>query len=131
MKTNLEDLTRYELKSIADKKGIDFNKNIPTNKLKELLYNTKEPEQKKKMSSPKDGKKIQCIIRSLDPNNQINVCEVGVNGHFISIPLDKEVEISNFFFGTIKNTYWVKPILDGNGQVIKTEKRPKYSIEIV
>jgi len=131
MKTNLEDLTRDELKSIANEKGIDFPKNIKTDALISLLKEDKEQTVKQKMNKPKEGKEIQCVIRNLDPNNPMNVCEVGVNGYFISIPLDKEVKISNFFFGTIKSAYWVKPILDENGQVIRTEKRPKYSIEIV
>ena len=131
MKTNLEDLTRDELKSIANKKRIEFKNNIPTDKLIELLSETKEKDNNKKMNKPKDGKKMQCIIRNLDPNNPMNVCEVGVNGYFLSIPLDKEVEVSNFFFGAIRSAYWVKPIVDDNGQVTRTEKRPKYSIEIV
>jgi len=131
MKTNLQDLTRDELKEIANNKGIEFPKNIKTDALIALIEEEKEPEKKAKMNKPTDGKNVKCIIRNLDPQNPFNVCEVGVNGYFLSIPLDKEVEISNFYFGAIKSAYWVKPITDENGQVIRTEKRPKYSIEIV
>ena len=131
MKTNLQDLTRDELKEIANNKGIEFPKNIKTDALIALIEEEKELERKVKMNKPTDGKNVKCIVRNLDPQNPFNVCEVGVNGYFLSIPLDKEVEISNFYFGSIKSAYWVKPITDENGQVIRTEKRPKYSIEIV
>lgn len=131
MKTNLKDLTRDDLKSIANQKGISFKANIPIEKLRELIEEYKEPDGEVEMKKPSDGKQIRCIVRNLDPQNPMTTCEVGTNGYFLSIPLDKEVTISDYFFGTIKSAYWVKPITDENGQVIRTEKRKTYTIEIV
>ena len=132
MKTNLEELTRNEIKEIAKRKEIDFPNNLPTEKLIKLIEDKNdEKASEEKMTKPSDGKLVKCIIRALDPNQPFSLCEVGVNGYFLSIPLDTEVEVSRFFFGAIRSAYWVKPILDENGQVIKTEMRPKYAIEIL
>jgi len=132
MVTNLEELTRDEVKEIAKKKELDFPNNLPTEKLIKLIQDSIDKQASvKKMSKPSDGRMVKCIVRALDPNQPFSLCEVGVNGYFLSIPLDKEVEISRFYFGGIKAAYWVKPILDENGQVVRTEMRPKYTIEIL
>ncbi len=132
MLTNLKEKTREELKALAKKLKVDFARNISNEKLIELLEKA-DPEKasEDKMNKPSDGKTIKCIISSVDPQYPMNVCEVGVNGYFLSIPLDKEVEISTFFIPSIKATYWVKPILDEDGQVVRTEKKKRYMVEIV
>jgi len=132
MLTNLKEMTREELKVLAKKLKIDFARNISDEKLVELLEKA-DPEKASgdKMNKPSDGKMVKCIISSVDPQYPMDVCEVGVNGYFLSIPLDKEVEISTFYMPSIKATYWVKPILDANGQVVRTEKKKRYTIEIV
>ena len=127
MLTNLNEMSREELKDLAERQGIEFAKNISNEKLIELLKDVKI----KKMNKPSDGRKVKCIITNIDPQYPMDVCEVGVNGYFLSIPLDKEVEISEFFIPSIKATYWVKPILDENGQVTRTEKRKRYTFDIL
>jgi len=129
-------MTRDELKEIATKNNVDFVKNISTENLRKLLVEKgvikmeKEPK-KKKMSKPEDGKKIKCVIRNVDPNYKMDVCEVGVNGYFLSIPLDKEVEISEFWIPTIKATKYDKAILDDNGQVKEIRMTNRFAIEVI
>ena len=120
--------TRDELKEKANELGIKYPKNISMDKLNKLVFPN---EKMKKATKPSDTDTVRILVRNIDPTYPMDVAEVGVNGFFKSIPLDKEVEVEEYFIPSLLNTKWDKAILDDNGQVKEIRMTPRFAIEYI